>query len=339
MKHLTIERLTLAVLACASLPMAVSAEPVTSDYTVQAQYALGGSGKWDYLQLDATARRLYIARFDRVMVMDVDKGALVGEVPGAVGAHGVALVPDLHRGYVSNGHGNSLTPFDLQTLKPFASIPVSGKDPDALLFDQVSAHLWAFNGHSNSASVIDPKAGREIGRVELSGNPEFAVSDQLGHIYVNLEDKGQLAQIDARAQKVLAIWSLGTCKGPTGLALDVARHRLFSVCANRQMAITDAGDGHHVATLPIGDHPDAAGFDPSTQMIFSSNGDGTLTVVHQDDADHYTVVASVATAKGARTMAIDESTHRIFLAAPTVSSPKQAPGAAGQFGVLVIGTP
>lgn len=339
MKHLTIKHLALAVLALASAPMAASAEPAASDYKVQAQYALGGSGKWDYLKLDAAARRLYIARLDRVMVMDVDKGTLVGEVPGAIGAHGVALVPTLHRGYVSNGHGDSLTPFDLQTLKPLAVIPVSGKDPDALLFDQASSHLWAFNGHSNSASVIDPTAGKEIGRVELSGNPEFAVSDGQGLIYVNLEDKGQIAQIDARKQKVLATWSLGTCEGPTGLALDAARHRLFSVCANHQMAITDAVDGHHVATLPIGDHPDAAGYDPSAQMAFSSNGDGTLTVVHQNDADHYTVVTNVATAKGARTMAIDESTHKIFLAAPAVSPPNQATGAAGQFGVLVVGTP
>lgn len=336
MKHRTINFFALAL---AIAPMAAVAESAASDYAVQAQYALGGSGKWDYLTLDASARRLYIARLDRVMVMDVDSGKLVGEVPGAIGAHGVALVPALHRGYVSNGHADSLTPFDLETLKPLAVIPVSGKDPDALLFDQATAQLWAFNGHSNSASVIDPAAGREIGRVELAGNPEFAVSDEQGHIYVNLEDKGQLAQIDARTQKVLATWSLATCKGPTGLALDVAHHRLFSVCANHQMAVTDAVDGHHVATLPIGDHPDAAGFDPSTQMAFSSNGDGTLTVVHQDDVDHYTVVANVATAKGARTMAIDESSHRIFLAASAVNPAESAPGTAGSFGVLVLGKP
>ena len=339
MKNLTFKRLALAALALALVSMAIHAEAPANDYKVLAQYPLGGNGKWDYLKLDAAARRLYIARLNRVMVMDVDKGTLVGEVPGAIGAHGVALVPALHRGYVSNGHGDSLTPFDLETLKPLAVIPVSGKDPDALLFDSATSHLWAFNGHSSSASVIDPSAGKEIGRVEFSGNPEFAVSDEQGHIYVNIEDKGQIAQIDARAQKVLATWSLDTCEGPTGLAIDVARHRLFSVCANHQMAITDAVDGHHVATLPIGDHPDAAGFDPSTQVAFSSNGDGTLTVVHQDDVDHYTVVTNVATEKGARTMAVDDTTHRIFLAAPAVISPSQPSGATGHFGVLVVGTP
>lgn len=339
MKHRTFKQLALTTLTLALAPIAMQAAASESGYKVQAQYALGGSGKWDYLTLDAAARRLYIARLDRVMVMDVDKGTLIGEVPGAIGAHGVALVPALHRGYVSNGHGDSLTPFDLGTLKPLAVIPVSGKDPDALLFDQATSHLWAFNGHSNSASVIDPAAGKEIGRVAFVGNPEFAVSDEQGHIYVNIEDKGQLAQIDSRSLKVLATWSLGTCEGPTGLALDVTHHRLFSVCANHQMAITDAVDGHHVATLPIGDHPDAAGFDPSTQMAFSSNGDGTLTVVHQDDADHYIVVTNVATAKGARTMAIDETTHKIYLAAPAVSASGQKPGEASSFGVLVVGAP
>lgn len=339
MKHCLINSFALAALALVIAPMTAVATAPAGKYAVQAQYALGGSGKWDYLTIDASARRLYIARLDRVMVMDLDSGKLVGEAHGAIGAHGVALVPALHRGYVSNGHDDSLTPFDLETLKALPVIRVSGKDPDALLFDQATAHLWAFNGHSNNASVIDPAAGKEIGRVELAGNPEFAVSDERGHIYVNLEDKGQLAQIDARSQKVLATWSLGTCEGPTGLALDTAHHRLFSVCANHQMAITDALDGHHVATLPIGDHPDAAGFDPATQMVFSSNGDGTLTVVHQDDVEHYTVVANVATAKGARTLAIDETTHRIYLAAPAVSAPDSAHGAAGSFGVLVVGTP
>lgn len=329
----------LALLGMALTPIVSMAAGASASYSVQHQYALGGEGKWDYLKLDASARRLYITRNDRVMVMDVNHGSLIGEVGGAVGAHGVALVPALHRGYVSNGHGDSLTPFDLVTLKALPAIPVSGKDPDALIFDEASADLWAFNGHSSTASVIDPSTEKEIATVVLPGKPEFAATDHAGHIYVNLEDVAKIAEIDAHTHKVLATWSLAPCAGPTGLAIDTEHRRLFSVCANHKMVVTDANDGHQVATLPIGGDPDAAGYDGQTHKAYSSNRDGTLTVIDQVDADHYTVAANVLTQQGARTLAIDDKTHRIFLAAASVKPTGSSASGPASFGVLVVGTP
>ena len=326
--------LALGALAASAASMAFAS---SAGYAVLQRHLLGGAGKWDYLTVDASAHRLYIARADRVMVMDTRTGKLIGEVPGTNGAHRVVIVQDQHRGYVSNGHADSVMPFDLATLKPLPAIALSGKDPDAMLYDAATARLWAFNGHSNNISMIDPVSGKETGTLALPGKPEFAVTDDAGHVYVNLEDKAQIAKIDARASKVQAVWSLAPCEGPTGLAIDVAHQRLFSACANRHLVVLDAADGHQVAVLGIGDNPDAAGYDASTGMVFSSNADGSLTVIHQHDADHYTVVANLVTAKGARTLAIDPETHRVLLAAPDVgvAAPTATPGS---FGVLVVGT-
>lgn len=307
----------------------LGAVAATTGYSVIDRHVLGGSGKWDYITLDATGQRLYIARGDRVMVMDTASGKLVGEVHGAVGAHRVVLLPDQSRGFVSNGHGDSIMPFELATLKPQPAISLSGKDPDAMLYDSVSKMLWAFNGHSANISRVDPVQNKEVGTVSLPGRPEFAVTDDAGHIYVNLEDTSHLAEIDVRAGKVIANWPLAPCEGPTGLAIDVQHKRLFSACANQRMVVTDASDGHQIAVLPIGNDPDAAGYDATTGAVFSSNADGTLSIFHQDDADHYSPIAQLATAKSARTLAVDERTHRVYLAAPDVAQ--------GGFGVLVVG--
>jgi DNA-binding beta-propeller fold protein YncE len=320
------------VLAVSSACLAATSD---TGYAVLQRYVLGGTGKWDYLTFDDAAQRLYIARADRVMVMDTQTGKLIGEVPGANGAHRVVILPNQHRGYVSNGHANSVTPFDLATLKPLPAIAISGKDPDAMLFDKASARLWTFNGHSNSSTQIDPVTAKETGTLALPGRPEFAVTDDAGHIYVNLEDKSQIAQIDARANKVLATWSLAPCDGPTGLAIDLGHRRLFSVCANQKLVVLDADDGHRVAVLPIGDDPDAAGYDSGTSTVYSSNADGTLTVIHQIDADHYIVAANVVTANGARTLAVDANAHRVFLAAPSITA--SATSSQSGFGVIVVG--
>jgi DNA-binding beta-propeller fold protein YncE len=308
----------------------------STNYAILERHALGGAGKWDYLTLDSAAQRLYIARGNRVMVMETRTGKLIGEVPGTNGAHRVVILPDQHQGYVTNGHADNVTPFDLTTLKPLPAITISGKDPDAMLFDKASARLWAFNGHSNSASLIDPVTKKETGSVALPGKPEFAVTDDSGHIYVNLEDTAQIAQIDAKAGKVSATWSLAPCEGPTGLAMDVAHKRLFSVCANQKMVVLDATDGHQVAVQTIGSDPDAAGFDAGTSNVFSSNADGTLTIIHQTDADHYSVAANLTTATDARTLAVDTLTHRVYVAAPDVTAGAKTPQ--GTFGVLVVGT-
>jgi YVTN family beta-propeller protein len=307
----------------------------STNYAVLDRHVLGGAGKWDYLTLDSTAQRLYIARGNRVMVMDAQTGKLIGEVAGANGAHRVVILPDQHLGYVTNGHANSVMPFELATLKPLPAIAVSGKGPDSMLFDMASAKLWAFNGHSNSVSLIDPASKKETGSVALPGKPEFAVTDDHGHVYVNLEDTAQVAEIDASAGKVLATWSLAPCEGPTGLAIDVAHKRLFSVCANQKMVVLDATDGHRVSVQAIGSDPDAAGYDAGTASIFSSNADGTLTIIHQDDADHYSVAANLKTATDARTLAVDSGNHRVYLAAPDVTAGAKAQQ--GTFGVLVVG--
>jgi DNA-binding beta-propeller fold protein YncE len=328
------KRFIVAAMTLAATAACMAAAPSTT-YTVLDRHVLGGAGKWDYLTLDNAAQRLYIARGNRVMVMDMQTGKLVGEVPGINGAHRVVILPDQHQGYVTSGHGNSVVPFDLTTLKPLPAIALSGKGPDSMFYDQATARLWALNGHSNSASLIDPITKKETGSVALPGKPEFSVTDDSGHVYINLEDKSQIAEVDAKAGKVLATWSLAPCEGPTGLAIDVAHKRLFSVCANQKMVVTDATDGHQVSVQTIGSDPDAAGYDAGTSTVFSSNADGTLTIIHQDDADHYSVVANLATATDARTLAVDTNTHRVYLAAPDVTAGAKAPQ--GTFGVLVVG--
>lgn len=306
-------------------------------------FKLGGEGSWDFLTLDADARRLYVTRGDHVMVIDADSGKLLADITGANHSHGVALVPALKRGYISNGHGDSVSVFDFDSLKITSEIPVGGKDPDVILYDPATRHVFAFNGHSNNVSVIDPAQNKVIAMMASPGRPEFAVSDGAGRIYFNLEDKATLARVDAATHTVLDNWPLRPCEGPTGLAMDVAHQRLFSVCANRKMIVVDAKDGHIVATLPIGDGPDAAAFDAELGLVYSANADGTLTVIHQDDADHYHVVANVTTPKRARTMALDPKTHRIYLAAAdfasTAASDAKPAMVKDSFKIVVIGKP
>jgi len=314
---------------------AASAFAATPEYAVLQRHPLGGSGGWDYLIIDPVAHHLMIARNDRVMVVDTRDGKLAGEIPGMRHIHGIALVQKLRRGYVSDGAANSVHVIDLDTLKDLRNIPIGGQGPDAIVFDPASGHVLTMNGHSGNASVIDPSSDQAIADIALPGRPEFAVSDDQGHVYANLEDKNELARIDTKTDKVDAVWKLAPCDSPSGLAMDTRTHRLFSVCDNRLMVVTDANDGHQVATVAIGKGPDAARFDPATRLVYSSNHDGTLTVVHEDDANHYRVVANVPTQAGARTMALDRTTHRVWLvaAAPT---PRGAP--VKDFTALVVGS-
>lgn len=227
-------------------------------------------------------------------------------------AHGVAIGPD-HRAYVSNGHGNNVSIVDLNTLAVTGHIPVSGKDPDAIIYDSATKHILAMNGHSNSISVIDTDTKKELTSIGLEGNPEFAVSDGNGNVYVNLEDKGKLAHVDTHTNVVQDTWPLSPCEGPTGLALDSANKRLFSVCANGWLIVTDATNGHQVAKISIGKEPDAVGYDAAMHTIFSSSREGVLNVIRQDDANHYVSLDPVPTMKSARTLAIDLKSHEIFL--------------------------
>lgn len=305
---------------------------------------LGGTGGWDYLTFDTTHRHLFVSRSDRVLVIDVDRRKQIGTIPDTAGVHGIALDPELQRGFTSNGKSASVTEFDLRTLKTVATIPRTGLDPDAILYDKPSNHVLTFNGKSHSASVIDPAKGAVIATINLPGKPEFAVSDGAGHVYVNLEDKSELAQLDTASDKVLHVWPLAPCKSPSGLAIDIVHQRLFSVCDNGVMTITDASDGHDVATVPIGDGPDVVVFDATESMIYSSNGEsGTLTAVHQDDADHYHVSATVSTQLGARTLALDPKLHRLYLSIAQLGATRQPNGRPtiklGSFAILTVGRP
>ncbi|MDQ6646000.1 MAG: YncE family protein [Pseudomonadota bacterium] len=299
--------------ALALVSVAQAGSPPVSSYALAHSYALGGPGHWDYLTFDAPGNRLFIARDDRVMVVNPDSGRLLGEVHGLKHAHGVALSDDGKMAYVSNGAGDDVSVVDTSTLAVTHTIPVSGHDPDAILLEPASGHVWAMNGHSNSISVIDPAQRKEVASIALPGNPEFAVSDAHGHVYVNLEDISQLADVDTHSNRLLHTWSLAPCEGPTGLAMDPAHSRLFSVCANGWLIVTDAYSGARIAKVRIGKHPDAVAFDPATQLVLSTAGaTGELDVVRELDPDHYRLVDHPKTMQGARTLALDPRNHRVF---------------------------
>ena len=334
----------LASLAGLAATSSVAAEAAQPSIAVTHHLKLGGTGGWDYLSFDAQRRHLFVSRGDRVLVIDVDHDKQIGTVANTDGVHGIAIAQDLHHGFTSNGKANSVTVFDLDTFKPIATIKGTGQKPDAILYDDASHHLFTFNGKSNDASVIDPAKNAVIATIPLPGKPEFAATDGSGHIFVNIEDKSELLQIDSNSNKVLNTWSLAPCESPSGLAMDVAHARLFSVCDNQLMSVLDAHDGHRVATVPIGDGPDAVSFDPGENLIYSSNGEsGTLTVVHEDAPDHYKVVANVPTKESARTLALDPQKHRVYLSSAQLSDKKDEHGrrqpVPDTFTILTVGKP
>jgi DNA-binding beta-propeller fold protein YncE len=297
-----------------------------SGYHLIKTIPVSGDGGWDYLNLDSDARRLYISRGTHVAVMDADTYAIVGDIPDTQGVHGIALAPDLGRGFTSNGRNNTVTVFDLKTLATSATA-MTGNGPDAILYDPASKRVFTFNGRAGTATAIDAaKAGtRGISglTIDLGGRPEFAVADGEGHLYDNIEDKSLVLQIDSRTRTILNRWPLEPCESPSGMAIDTQHRRLFIGCHNKLMAIMDADTGKVVSTVPIGKGVDANSFDPGTQLAFASNGDGTLTVVHEDSPDKYTVVENVITKKSARTMTLDPKTHNIFLPAADFDPPIQ----------------
>lgn len=300
-------------LPCGALLLVLATPPAgAQSYHVAKTIKLGGDGGWDYVALDTAGHRLFIARQNRVMVVDQESGRLLAEIPGLDRAHGIAFAYQAGRGFATSGRDSAVTMFDLKTLKVLGHTTVA-PDDDAILFDLASQHVFTFNGDAHSASVLDPASGARVGTIDLGTGPEFGVSAGDGSLYVNLEDEGAVAQLDAAALRVTRRWSLAPCQSPSGLAIDRAHHRLFSVCRNKVMAISDATAGKLITTLPIGGGVDAAAFDPGTGLAFASNGDGTLTVVHEDGPDAFHVVANVPTRQGARTMALDERSHRVYL--------------------------
>jgi DNA-binding beta-propeller fold protein YncE len=294
-----------------------------SGYHLINTYKLGGEGGWDYLTLDSASRRLYISRATHVIVIDADSGKPVGDIPDTPGVHGIALAPELGRGFVSNGREGTVTIFDLQTLKLIAKVKAE-ENPDAILYDPASKRVFAFNGRSHSATAIDAAAGTVLGTIKLEGKPEFAASDGRGEIFVNIEDKSQIDAIDPAKLEVKARWPLAPCEEPSGLAIDRNNRRLFAGCDNKMMAVVDADSGKVIATPAIGDGVDANAFDPGTALAFASCGDGHLTVVHEDSPNKFSVTENVATQEGARTMALDEKTHNVYLVTAKFGPPPAA---------------
>jgi len=285
----------------------------THTFQVESTWQIGGSGGWDYLTADPGAHRLYIARGDRVQVVDTQTGKLLAEIGGMEGVHGVALNSNGKYGYISDGNAGVVRVFDRATLKVLANVPAK-KNPDAILFDPATKRVFAFNGRSNSATAIDTVTNRVLQTIPLPGKPEFAQADGDGNVYVNLEDKGQIERIDSRSLKTTANWSIAPCDSPSGLAIDIKNHRLFSVCENHLMAVTDTRTGHVVATPAIGTGPDATRYDGKLHLVFSPTGrDGTLTIVQQNSADSYTPVQTLTTQMGARTMAQNTATGTLYL--------------------------
>lgn len=288
--------------------------PGPSGYHLVKAIPIGGDGGWDYCIVDSDARRVYLSHATHVVVLDADTDKIVGDIPDTQGVHGIALAPDLGRGFVSNGRANTVTVFDLKTLKTISNVGTGGQNPDAIFYDAASKRVFAFNGRSASVTAINGVDGSVVNMFPVGGKPEFAVGSGDGHVFVNIEDKSELLEIDAQKLAVTQRWPLAPCKEPSGLAMDTKNRRLFAVCDNNIMAVVNADTGKVIATPKIGDDPDAAGFDPETQLAFGSNGgSGTLTVVHEDSADKFSVVEDVPTKKYARTMAIDFKTHNIFL--------------------------
>jgi len=334
----------LALLPLVSIASPPATTPANADLHVVQKLSLGGTGGWDYPTVDGAHHRLYLSRGDRVMVVDTASGKAVGEIAHTDGVHGVALAPHHGVGFTSNGKANSVTVFDLHNLQTLGEISIAGRGPDAILYDRPSDRVLTFNGKSHDVTVIDARKRVPVATIALDGKPEFAVSDGNGRVFLNNEDKDEIVVFDPRHAKVVSTWSLGDCEEPTGLALDKEHRRLFSVCQNNVMVVLDADTGHSIARVPIGAGPDGVVFDAARGMAYSANGeDGTLTIVHEDDPTHFRVVATVPTQTSARTITLDEASHRVYLPAasfgplPADAAPHtRPPMLADSFNVLVL---
>jgi DNA-binding beta-propeller fold protein YncE len=300
------------------------AAPAKSGYHVVKEIPIGGEGGWDYLTVDSAARRLYVSHATKVVVVDVDSDQKVGEIGNLSGVHGIALAKDYGRGYISNGRSSMITIFDLKTLATIGEVKSTGENPDAIIYDPYSYQIFAFNGRSKNATVIEAKTGKVVGTIELGGKPEFATSDLEGKVFVNIEDKSEVVELGAKDMAVKAHWPLAPCEEPSGMAIDRVHHRLLIGCSNKMAAVVNTETGKVVTTVPIGDGVDANAFDPGTKLGFSSNSDGTLTVIQEETPDRFTVVENAVTRPRARTMALDDKTHKIYLPAAQFGPPPAA---------------
>ncbi len=318
---------------------------LSQSYKVTGSIPIGGSGGWDYLYADAASRRLYVSHGTEVVVVDLDSEKVVGNIGGMLRIHGIAIAEGLGMGFISDGGSHEVVAFDLKSLAVKQKTK-AGQNPDGILYDPFSKRVFAFNGGSKDVTAIDAETGKVAGTIALGGKPEFPVTDEKGNVYANVEDKNEIVRINPKSLVVQAHWSVSPCESPSGLAIDTKTKRLFAVCDGNKMAVVDADSGKVVATPAIGDGPDAAAFDPGSKLAFSSNGqDGTLTVIKQSGPDKYSVVQTLPTARGARTMTLDQKTHKIYLAtaefgpapAPTAANPHPWPSIKpGTFKLLVV---
>jgi YVTN family beta-propeller protein len=328
------------MLICGVAAMVVVA--AAPQYKVVKHVALGGDGGWDYITVDAASRRVYVSRSTRMMVVDADSGKMLGEIPDTDGVHGIALAPEMNKGFVSAGRANTVIAVDLKTLKATGSV-AAGENPDAILYEPKTKRVLAFNGRSKNVTVMDAGSLKVLATIPISGKPEFAAHDGKGHVYVNNEDKGTLIEIDASAMKVTNEWPMAGCEEPTGLAMDRKKGRLFAGCSgSKTMAVMDASNGKVLASVPIGAGCDGTEFDPGNGLAFASNGrDGTVTVVGETSSGKFEAVQTVTTQVSGRTIALDEKTHQLFIPAaklrPPAASGQRPSMEPGSFELVVVG--
>jgi DNA-binding beta-propeller fold protein YncE len=311
------------LLLAAAFGLSFNAQADDNSYFVAHRLAIGGDDGWDYPSVDPNTHLLYLSRATHVTVVDTGSGKSVGEIPDTAGVHGIALAPGLNRGFISCGKANTVKVFDLRTRAVVASVG-AGDGPDAILYEPSTERVFAFNGRGRSATVIDAKTYAVVATIPLAGKPEFARADGRGDVFVNIEDSAELVKIDARSAALKMRWLLPGCEEPTGLALDAIHRRSFSTCANQVLAVTDLDSGQSVARVPIGKGVDGGEFDPVTQNVFSANGEGNISVVHEVTPDQYIVRQTLSTQRGARTIALDTATHRLYLPTAELTPPAPA---------------
>jgi DNA-binding beta-propeller fold protein YncE len=317
-----------------------AAQSDSGKYKVTKTIAVGGDEGWDYVTVDSAARHVYVSHGSHVVVLDADSDTVIGDIPDTQGVHGIAIAADAGRGFTSNGRANTVTIFDLKTLKTIGTVK-SGTNPDAIIYDPATKRVFTMNGRSQDTTAINAADGTVAGTLALGGKPEFAVAAGDGTVFVNIEDKSELVHFDAQKLTVLHRWPMAPCDEPSGLAGDLKTHRLFAGCGNKLMAVISMENGKVVATVPIGDGVDANAFDPETNFAFASTGDGNLSVVHEDSPDKYSAVATVPTKKSARTMGLDLKTHKVYLPAAEFDAPaageRRGKMKPGSFVLVVVG--
>jgi YVTN family beta-propeller protein len=309
-----------------SFTFLLKAQNGTSQYRIANKFHVEGDGGWDYLNADESTGRIFISHGTVVNVIAENDGKLIGTIPDTKGVHGIAIAKDLNKAFISNGRDSSVTIIDLTTLAFITKVPVTGQNPDAIIYDPFSHNVYAYNGRTANATVIDGSSNKVIATIKLDGKPENSVSDGKGRVYVNIEDKSEIAVINSVTNTVEHTWSISPGEEASGLALDNESHRLFTVCSNKLMVILDASNGKVITSLPIGGGSDGAAFDPGLKRAYSSNGEGTLTVVQEVSPDKFTVLENVPTQQGARTITVDRKTHHIFLSTAEYEAVNPAAG-------------